>query len=75
VVVAVVVGLVGLADFVAVGAADAVGDAVTVIGGNMGGGELSGSPLLHNTTIAAIAKITANRPAMILRFNGFLLSL
>jgi hypothetical protein len=64
--------LVGLADFVAVGAADAVGDAVTVIGGNMGGGELSGSPLLHNTTIAAIA---ANRPAMILRFNGFLLSL
>jgi energy-converting hydrogenase Eha subunit B len=75
VVVAVVVGLVGLADFVAVGAADAVGDAVTVIGGNMGGGELSGSPLLHDTTIAATAKITANRRAMILRFNGFLLSL
>ena len=68
-----VVGLVvGLVGFVAVGAADAVGDAVTVIGGNMGGGELSGSPLLRNTTLAAI---TANRPAMILRFNGFLLSL
>ena len=48
---------------------------IWLYGGNMGGGELSGSPLLHNTTIAATAKNTANRRAMVLHFNGFLLSL